>query len=67
MASLPHTQSDLQLFKLWNVDPLQGLTTDQVNENRRTFGENGTSLLDRSSRHVAGCKDELIIIITYLF
>lgn len=42
MSSLPHTQSPDQLFKFWSVDPTLGLSSDQVVQNRKLFGENGT-------------------------
>jgi hypothetical protein len=41
-SSNAHSKSSADLFKLYAVDPVHGLTTAQVLENRRLFGENGT-------------------------
>lgn len=62
MATAPHSRSPASLFDLYNVDPIQGLSNDQVLENRALYGENrklpSSPLLKLSSHEPASVVKE---------
>lgn len=46
MASNPHSLSTKELFDFYKVDSSKGLTSEQVLENRKLYGENGKYLIN---------------------
>ena len=54
-TQLAHTKSAQQLLDEFHVEPSQGLSKQQVDENQRKYGKNGTHRLFRNPYHSTKC------------